>query len=36
MIAAVGRANGASVVTRDIGGLKDCGVPLVNPWQALS
>lgn len=33
MIAAVARANGASVVTRDIGGFKDCGVPLLDPWQ---
>ena len=33
MIAAVARANGASVVTRDIGGFEDCGVPLVDPWQ---
>ena len=36
MIAAVARANGAGVVTRDIGGFEDCGVPLVDPWQALS
>jgi predicted nucleic acid-binding protein len=35
MIAAVARANGAGVVTRDIGGFEDCGVPLVDPWQAL-
>src|ERR1700741_3631277 len=32
MIAAVARANGAGVVTRDIGGFEDCGVPLVDPW----
>jgi predicted nucleic acid-binding protein len=36
MIAAVARANGAGVVTRDIGGFEDCGVPLVDPWQASS
>ena len=36
MIAAVARANGAGVVTRDTGGFEDCGVPLVDPWQALS
>ena len=36
MIAAVARANGAGVVTRDIGGFEDCGVPLVDPRQALS
>ena len=33
MIAAVARANGAGVVTRDIGGFEDCGVPLIDPWQ---
>jgi toxin FitB len=33
MIAAVARANGAGVVTRNIGGFEDCGVPLVDPWQ---
>jgi hypothetical protein len=36
MIAAVARAKGASVVTRDIGGFEDCGVPLVDPWQTSS
>src|SRR5580693_2544834 len=36
MIAALARANGAGVVTRDIGGFEDCGVPLVDPWQASS
>ena len=36
MIAAVARANGAGVVTRDIGGFETCGVPLVDPWQSLS
>jgi len=36
MIAAIARANGAGVVTRDTGGFEDCGVPLVNPWQASS
>jgi len=36
MIAAVARARGASVVTRDISGFEDCGVLLVNPWQASS
>ena len=33
MIAAIARARGASVVTRDIGGFGDCGVPLIDPWQ---
>ena len=36
MIAAVARADGAGVVTRDIGGFEDCGVALVDPWQSLS
>jgi toxin FitB len=34
MIAAVARAKGASVVTRDIGGFEDCGVPLIDPWNS--
>jgi predicted nucleic acid-binding protein len=33
MIAAVARVHGACVVTRDLGGFADCGVPLINPWQ---
>jgi len=33
MIAAIALANGACVVTRDLGGFQDCGVTLVNPWQ---
>jgi predicted nucleic acid-binding protein len=33
MIAAVARARGASVVTRDVGGFADCGVPVIDPWQ---
>jgi predicted nucleic acid-binding protein len=36
MVVAIARANGAGVVTRDIGGFEDCGVPLVDLWQALS
>jgi toxin FitB len=32
MIAAIARANGASMVTRDIGGFDGCGVTLINPW----
>jgi hypothetical protein len=32
MIAAVARAQGASIVTRDIGGFEGCGVAIVNPW----
>ena len=34
MIAAVARASGASVVTRDIGGFENCGVAVIDPWQA--
>jgi predicted nucleic acid-binding protein len=33
MIAAIARARGASVVTRDIGGFEGCGIPLIDPWQ---
>jgi hypothetical protein len=36
MTAAVAHTNGAGVVTRDIGGFEDCGVPLIDPWQVLS
>lgn len=36
MIAAVARAKGATVVTRDVGGFEACGVPLIDPWQAWS
>ncbi|HTH99347.1 MAG TPA: PIN domain-containing protein [Acidisoma sp.] len=32
MIAVVARANGAGVVTRDIGGFEDCGVALIDLW----
>ncbi len=32
MIAAIARVNGATVVTRDVGGFEDCGVEVVNPW----
>ena len=34
MIAAIARANGASMVTRDLGGFADCGLTLINPWEA--
>lgn len=33
MIAAIARAQGAAVVTRDVGGFDGCGVTLINPWQ---
>jgi len=32
MIAAIARAKGASVVTRDIGDFEDCGLTLIDPW----
>jgi len=32
MIAAVARANGARMVTRDTGGFEGCGLALINPW----
>jgi len=34
MIAAIARAQGASVVTRDISGFEGCGLMLINPWNA--
>jgi len=34
-IAAIARARGAAaIVTRNIDDFVDCGVPLINPWQA--
>ena len=32
MIAAIGRAHGATIVTRDAGGFSDCGLTIVDPW----
>jgi toxin FitB len=32
MIAAIARARGASLVTRDIGDFEGCGLTLINPW----
>lgn len=34
IVASVARSQGASVVTRDIGGFDDCGLTLINPWEA--
>jgi len=34
MIAAIARAHGAGVVTRDRSGFAGCGVTLINPWEA--
>ena len=34
-IAAIARARGATLLaTRDVGGFQDCGVPILDPWQA--
>ena len=33
-IAAVARALGASVATRDMGGFEGCGIEVINPWAA--
>jgi toxin FitB len=34
MIAAIARAQGADMVTRDISGFEECGLTLINPWDA--
>jgi predicted nucleic acid-binding protein len=34
MIAAIARAAGAEVATRDVNGFADCGLTLINPWTA--
>lgn len=34
MIAAVARAHGASLVTRNVSDFEGCGVPILNPWEA--
>lgn len=33
-IAAIARSNGASVATRDVEGFADCGITVIDPWQA--
>ncbi|MBK8177026.1 MAG: type II toxin-antitoxin system VapC family toxin [Rhodospirillales bacterium] len=33
MIAAIAKAHGATVVTRDENGFAGCGVPIINPWE---
>lgn len=33
MIAAIARAQGATVVTRDTGGFDGCGLTLLDPWM---
>jgi len=32
-IAAIARANGASVATRNTGDYEGCGVPVIDPWE---
>ena len=34
IIAAIARARGASVVTRDTGDFEGCGLTLIDPWSA--
>ena len=34
LIAAIALASGAVVATRDVGGLSECGLTLVDPWTA--
>jgi predicted nucleic acid-binding protein len=34
MIAAVARAHGASLVTRNVSDFEGCGIPILNPWEA--
>jgi predicted nucleic acid-binding protein len=33
-IAAIGKANGATLATRNTPDFEDCGIQLVNPWEA--
>lgn len=33
-IAAVARACGASVATRNVTDFEGCGIPVINPWEA--
>jgi predicted nucleic acid-binding protein len=33
MIAAIVRANDATLATRDVGDFEHCGIPLINPWE---
>lgn len=36
LIAAIALSRGASIATRDVRDFSDCGVPLINPWDARS
>ena len=33
-IAAIARVNGAAVATRNVRDFTDCGVEIINPWEA--
>jgi predicted nucleic acid-binding protein len=33
-IAAIAKANGATLATRNTTDFEDCGIQVVNPWQA--
>lgn len=34
VIAAIARAHGMAIATRNIGDFEDCGIDLINPWDA--
>jgi predicted nucleic acid-binding protein len=34
MIASIARLNGAAIATRNTSDFDDCGVALINPWEA--
>jgi predicted nucleic acid-binding protein len=34
LIAAIARANGMAVATRNVRDFADCGIDLINPWEA--
>jgi predicted nucleic acid-binding protein len=34
MIAAIARAQGANMVTRNTADFEDCGLTVINPWEA--
>ena len=36
LIAAIARAHGAAVATRDVGGFEGLGIEIVNPWEGPS
>jgi hypothetical protein len=34
-IAAIAKANGATLATRNTSDFEDCGIQVVNPWEAI-